>query len=94
MAIQQFSNPIAIAEAGEQMYNPLRADLEANHRGKFVAIDVKTGAYYLGDGAEEALEAARSAEPLGMFHLIRIGFAGAFQISHAFQRTNFDWLSQ
>ena len=88
------SNPKSIAEAGERFYDALREDLEANHKGRFVAINVATGSYYLGDGAEEALESARKAEPQGYFHLIRIGFPGAFQISHAFQRSSSDWLSQ
>lgn len=88
------SNPRAIAEAGERFYEPLRADFEANHKGKFLAINVETGKTYLGNGAEEALESARAAEPTALFHLIRVGFPSAFQISHAFQRTNSDWLSQ
>jgi len=94
MATLRFPNPKAIAEAGEEIYNSLRADLETNHRGRFVAINVNTGTYHLGDSAEEAVEKARNAEPEDLFHLIRVGFPGAFQVSHALQRASSDWLSQ
>jgi hypothetical protein len=90
----QFPNPKAIAAAGEDIYKSIQVDLEANHRGEFVAINVRTKSYYLGDTAEEALENAKNAEPSGLFHLIRVGFLGAFQISYAFEKPSSDWLSQ
>jgi hypothetical protein len=94
MTIAEFSNPKAIAEAGEEIYNSLRTDLEANHRGRFVAINVKSKTHHLADTADQALENARNAEPGGVFHLIRVGFPGAFQISHAVQKPSSDWLFQ
>jgi len=90
----QFQNPRAIAAAGEEIYKSIQNELERDHRGEFVAVNVKTKTYHLGDTAESALENAKNAEPAGLFHLIRVGFSGAFQISHAFQRPNSDWLSQ
>jgi hypothetical protein len=90
----RFSNPQAIATAGEEIYKSFQQDLEQTHRGQFVAVNVKTKGYHLGESAEAALENARAAEPDGLFHLIRIGFPGAFQISHAFQNPSSDWLSQ
>ena len=89
-----FPNPKAIAAAGEKIYESLRTDLENSQHGKFVAINVRTRGHHLGDTAEAALENAKKAEPAGLFHLIRVGFPGAFQISHAFQEPNPDWLSQ
>ena len=86
------TNPKAIAKAGEEIYNSLRAELEENHIGKFVAINVKTSTYHLGDTPEEALQEAKKADPQGLFHLIRVGFSGAFQISYALQNTDSDWL--
>jgi hypothetical protein len=90
----QFQNPRAIAAAGEEIYKSFQSEMESNHRGEFIAINVRTKAYHLGDTAEAALGNAKNAEPDGLFHLIRVGFSGAFQISHAFQRPNCDWLSQ
>ena len=57
-------------------------------RGEFVAIGIDTKHYYLGNNPEEALQTARAAEPNGVFHLIRVGFPGAFRISHAVRRTD------
>lgn len=90
----RFSNPNAIAEAGEEIYSALRAELEATQHGKFVAINIESKKFYLGDSPEEALQTAKAAEPQGVFHLIRVGFAGAFRIGHAIQRSNSNWLFQ
>jgi hypothetical protein len=89
-----FFNPNTIANAGEEIYKKLRADLEASHRGEFVAIGIDTKKFYLGANPEEALQTARAAEPNGVFHLIRVGFPGAFRISHAIQRTDSSRLFQ
>ncbi len=89
----RFSNPKAIAQAGEEIYNrKYRSDFEANQVGKFAAINVKNERCYLGNTPEAALESAKEADPDGLFHLIRIGFTGAFQVSYAFQKTSSDWL--
>jgi hypothetical protein len=90
----QFSNPNAIAGAGEEIYKTLRAELEASQHGKFVAISIESKAYYIGDSPEEALEKAKAAEPQGIFHLVRVGFPGAFRISHAIQKSPSNWLFQ
>jgi len=85
--------PKAIAERGEQIYRlKYQADFEANHHGKFVAVNVNTQAATLGATPDEALENAHSADPKGMFHLIRVGFPSAFQISYAASDSRIDWL--
>jgi hypothetical protein len=89
-----FSNPQAIAQAGEEIYSAIRPELEATQNGKFVAISITTKAYYVGDEPEEALEKARAAEPHGVFHLVKVGSPGAFRISHALQQPNRNWLFQ
>jgi len=77
-----FSDPKAIAEAGETIYRDMyQKDFEQNQRGKFVAINVKAKTATLGDTASDALLAAQKADPHGVFHLIRVGFTGAFQLS-------------
>jgi alpha-galactosidase len=89
------SSPKAIAELGEKIYaERYKEQYERDYPGKFVAIDVKRGAAYVEDAPEAALERASSADPSGLFHLIRIGFSGAFQISYAFPQPDLDWLSQ
>ncbi len=83
MVIMEISNPKAIAELGERIYNEdYRAAYEAEHPGKFLAIDIQTKQTYLGDSPEDALDAARHAAPRGVFHLIKVGSTGAFRVSY------------
>jgi hypothetical protein len=87
-----FSDPKAIAEAGEAIYRDMyQKDYEQNQRGKFVAININTKAATLGDTAGDALLKAKKADPHGIFHLIRVGFTGAFQLSRR-QRATEDCL--
>jgi hypothetical protein len=80
-------SPAKIAEAGERLYAERhKAQLEKDHHGEFVAIDVLTGDAYVGQFPENAIEAAREAAPNGVFHLIRIGAPGAFKVSFGSQR--------
>ena len=77
------SNPKALAEAGEKIYSErYRAQFEAEHPGRFVAIDVQTGDAYLGNTPEEALNQAQAARKGSLTHLIKIGSAGAFRVSY------------
>jgi len=89
-----FSNPNAIAAAGEEIYRPLRAELEVSQHGKFIAISIESRKHFIGDSPEAVLENAKIAEPHGIFHLIRIGYPGAFRISHAIQKSDSNWLFQ
>lgn len=87
-------NPDAIAQEGERIYAArYKAAMEADRPGQFVAIDITTEAAYPGEHPEQALGAARNTNPHGVFHLIRIGSAGAFKVSHmsAHDRSN-NWL--
>lgn len=86
------SNPKAIAEAGEKIYREkYQAEFEEKYRGQFVAIDVLTGEAYRGDLPEEALEKGRKASPKRLFHLIRVGSAGAFRVSYSSNAIH-DWI--
>ncbi len=90
----QFSNPKRIADAGERIYKTkFQQELEKTANGKFVAIDVISGSASMGETPEQALNAARKEDPKGLFHLIRVGFSGAFQLNHALQSST-DWLSR
>jgi hypothetical protein len=70
-----------LAEKGQEIYErKYRADLEENHHGEFVAIDIFTEKYYLGKTSDEAVKQATSDNPSGFYHLIRIGFSGAHRM--------------
>lgn len=77
-----YSDPEAIVEAGEAVYKELyQQQFEKNQIGKFVAINILTKTATLGDTASDALINAKKNEPAGVFHLIRVGFPGAFKLS-------------
>ena len=70
------------AQRAETLYAERHKEqLEREHPGRFVAIDLETGEAYLGDFSGEALQEARRAAPNGAFHLIRIGQPTAFSSS-------------
>ncbi len=82
--------PDKIAEEGERIYAQRhRAELENEHRGHFVAIDVLSGNAYVAEFPEQALEKARARAANGIFHLIRIGAPGAFKVSFGSSRNGF-----
>ena len=85
------SNPQKFAEAGERIYAEHKADLERENMGRFVAIDVATGKYYIDDAAERALDAGRAEQPSGIFHLIRIGYPGAYKLSYSLNADRDQW---
>lgn len=84
-------NPKDLATRGENIYRDKYQDaFEVEHDGKFVAIDVYTEDFYLGDTPDEALRHAREANPGGLFHLIRVGSPGAYRVSYS-QDVHNEW---
>lgn len=77
-------NPNSIAQAGQEIYKrKFQEQFEKDHRGKYAAINVRDENATVGDTAEQALDAALKADPKGVFHLVRIGFASVFQAGFA-----------
>jgi len=61
-------------ERAEEIYrNQLAAKLEPAHKGKMVAIEPDTGAYFLGEDEVEAAEQGRAAGQEGPFYFLRVG---------------------
>lgn len=81
-AFKPFDTPEKIAKEGERVYDLHRPHLESSFKGQFVAIDVHSEQIFVNRFAEAALADARAAVPNGVFHLIRIGFSGAFRLSY------------
>jgi hypothetical protein len=74
---------IAFAQRAKRVYaERLQAQLEATHRGQFVAVEPESGDYFLGRTPTEATLAARQAHPDRLTFLIRIGFSAAFEIGY------------
>ena len=72
---------MSIAEQAKRIYESrLKADLEANHRGQFVAIEPVSESFYLGDQFIDAAMAAKNAHPDRKLFVIRVGHEAAFHI--------------
>jgi hypothetical protein len=89
---QSPTNPKATAERGEKIYNEKYRDkFEKKHLGLFVVIEIQTAKAYLGETAEQALEAAREEAPRRTFHLPKVGAAAAFRVSYS-PNASLDWV--
>jgi hypothetical protein len=92
MSVSTILNPNDAAERGEKIYRErYKEQYEREHPGKFVAIDVLTQKAYISETPEGALDSAHAAATSGIFHLIQVGFAGAFRVSQT-QESNMDWV--
>ena len=86
------SNLEAFADRGDAIYREkYQKEFEANHLGKFVAIDLATAEAYIGDSPEEALDLAEEKAPSGFFHLIKVGARAAFYMRRS-SHVHLDWL--
>ena len=77
------SEPAAhdLAERGQRLYDErLRALLESEHEGEFVAIDPETERYFLGPTGLAALRAGRKELPDKLFYLLRVGQDAAYRV--------------
>jgi len=63
-----------LARLGWARYEEIREELEANHAGEYVVIEVDSGDYFVGQSREAALSQAQQAHPQKAFYSIRIGF--------------------
>lgn len=69
----------AVIDRAKRVYaDRLRADLESQQMGRFVAIEPESGDYFLGDTFDEAVVAARIKYPSRLSYTLRIGQRAAF----------------
>jgi hypothetical protein len=71
-------NAKELVAKGKVVYERFRKKLEKKYFGKFVAIEVESGDYFLGDTLAEADTKARAKHPDKVFYAVRIGFPTAF----------------
>lgn len=70
-----------IAERGQTVYEQeIRQKLEPDSRGKFLVVDIETGAYELDSDELVALKRARLKSPEGAFYILRIGHPTAYRL--------------
>lgn len=79
--------PQEVEQKGQEIYEgKLKDQLEKEHLGKYVAIDVETEEYFVGESLEEALTKAREKYANKIFHSIKIGSTGVFTASGLLDR--------
>jgi len=70
-----------IARLGREIYGrDIRREVEREHDGAYLVVDVTTGAYFLGQTDDEAFEEAEAKSPDGLFYLMRVGRRAAHRI--------------
>ena len=70
-----------LAESGQRLYDErLRALLEPEHEGEFVAIEPESERYFLGQTGLAALRAGRREMPDKLFYLLRVGSDAAYHL--------------
>jgi hypothetical protein len=75
------------ARRGKELYGKLiRPTLEANNRGRFVAIDIETGEYEMADKIVEAAKTLISRAPDAQIWMSRIGYPVVHRLGSALSR--------
>jgi hypothetical protein len=70
-----------IADRGEEIYaREIRAKVEQAHKGKFLALDVLTGAYEIDEDDLAACKRLRAHHPQAEIYGLRIGYSAAYEI--------------
>lgn len=73
--------PAEIAHKGEEVYRKISGKLEKKNLGSFIAIEVESGKYFIGQTQVEAIEKAKKSFPNKIFYLIKVGFPAAMNFS-------------
>ena len=64
-----------LALKGREIYNKsLKRILEPKSKGKFVAIEVESGEYFLGSTITDAVTKAERKHPTKLFYVMRVGY--------------------
>jgi len=74
------------SQKSEEYYNSLKPQLEATHKGKYVALDFELKRYWIGGTATEALAKAKQELPDRLFYLIQVGASAPFAIQRIYRR--------
>jgi hypothetical protein len=67
-----------IGKKAQAIYEPLRAQLEKDHWGEYITINVENGDYVVAAEHREALKRMRAKYPGVLFYTIRIGYRAVF----------------
>lgn len=75
-----------IAQIGEQIYEQeIRSQVETEHQGEFVIIDVNTGDYEVDPDDPTACQRLLARRPDALLYGVRVGYATAYRLGGASQ---------
>jgi hypothetical protein len=63
-----------IAGKGKEIYELIKGELEKEHKGEIVAIDINSGDYFIGKTVAEADSKASEKYPNNVFYVAKIGY--------------------
>lgn len=70
-----------IVRRGQALYDKrIRGNVEADHQGKFLALDIETGEYEIDVAELAALKRAQAKHPDAALYLLRIGSPTAYRL--------------
>ena len=69
-----------VVSRGKEIYRQLRDKVEPHHKGKILAIDVKTGDYEIDDKVAAAMNRMLEKNPEAMMYCLRIGFPAVYRM--------------
>ena len=67
-----------ISKKGHQIFEALSSEVTEKHHGQFIAIEVDSGDYFIGETGIEATRKAQVKHPGKIFFLGRIGYPAAY----------------
>ena len=75
--------PDEVTARGEAIYEQkLRADIEHQHQGKFLVIDIDSGAYEIDENDVIATKRLLAVHPKAVIYGKRIGARAAYRLGH------------
>lgn len=70
-----------IVQRGQTLYDQqIRAQVEPQHPGDFLILDIETGDYEIDVEDVQALQRAKAKHPDGAFYIVRIGAPTAYRL--------------
>lgn len=70
-----------IARRGREVYErDIRSEVEHDHDGRFLVVDITTGRYEIADDELTAFGKAEEKNPNGPFFLVRVGRSAAHRL--------------
>ena len=73
-------SPEEVESRGEAIYQQLREKVEAEHKGKFLVVDIETGQYEIDQDDLKATQRALARRPEAILYGLRIGYPTAYRL--------------